>query len=658
MPFPRSTSRTGSRSSVAPLGGSWGRRIRERRWRWRGRSTRRCRAHSSPCCAQPPISPTSSSPRSSIARCSLFSTRPRDRALSSGREAEEMAGERPGRAWIRPLRLGCGLVLYSYLVTHFTNHALGLISLDALATGREWFLALWRNPLGTVLLYGALIVHWLLGLWLIYRRRTLRMPLWEATQIVLGLAVPPLLAAHVVGTRLAYTLYGTDDPYSRLLLAFWVVNPWAGFRQSVLLLIAWAHGCIGLHFWLRLRSWYRRSFPVILSAWVLVPLLAWLGFAEAGRDVAALARQPGFVQRVMVESRAPSAQARARLQEIETLLVRTTWILLAATLLARGGREYLSRRHSTITVSYPDGRHAQVPLGWTVLEASRAAGIPHASVCGGRGRCSTCRIRVTGDPAALPAPSPQEQRVLQRIGAPPTVRLACQLRPVRALAVSPLVDAAAGVGVALARVGARSGEEREIAVLFADLRGFTRLAEHKLPYDVVFFLNRYFEAVGGAITEAGGIANQYTGDGVMALFGLDTDPEEGARQALAAAGEMVRSVAALSKALAADLGESLRLGVGIHTGPAVVGEMGYGETRYLTAVGDTVHVASRLEALTKEYHCDLVVSEQVMARAGVDGRAYPRHELTVRNREAPLRIVVVDDARRLPLAAVTTEGRT
>lgn len=566
--------------------------------------------------------------------------------------------ERPGRAWIRPLRLACGLVLYSYLVTHFTNHAFGLISLDAMASGREWFLALWRNPIGTAVLYGALIVHWLLGLWLIYRRRTLRMPPWEATQIVLGLAVPPLLAAHVVGTRLAYTLFGTDDPYTRLLLSFWVVNPWAGFRQSVLLLVAWTHGCIGLHFWLRLRPWYRRSFPVILSAWVLVPLLAWLGFAEAGRDVAALARQPGFVQRVMAESRVPPAQARARLQEIETLLVRTTWILLAATLLARGGREYLSRRRSTIKVSYPGGRGVQVPLGWTVLDASRAAGIPHASVCGGRGRCSTCRIRVAGDPAALPVQSPQEQRVLQRIGAPPPVRLACQLRPIRDLSVTPLVDASAGAGVALAPMGSRNGEEREIAVLFADLRGFTRLAEHKLPYDVVFFLNRYFEAVGRAIAEAGGIANQYTGDGVMALFGVASGPEQACRQALQASGAMIARVEELGRSLGAELGEPLRLGVGIHTGPAVVGEMGYGETRYLTAVGDTVHVASRLEALTKEYHCDLVVSEKVMTRAGVDAGAHPRHELTVRNREAPLRIVVVDDARRLAVGEVTTGRRT
>jgi adenylate cyclase len=204
---------------------------------------------------------------------------------------------------------------------------------------------------------------------------------------------------------------------------------------------------------------------------------------------------------------------------------------------------------------------------------------------------------------------------------------------------------------------ARHGQEREMVVLFADLRGFTRLAEHKLPYDLVFFLNRYFEAVGGAIAEAGGIANQYTGDGVMALFGVDAGAEAACRQALRAAGAMIARVEDVSRSFGADLGAPLRLGIGIHTGPAVVGEMGYGETRYLTAVGDTVHVASRLEALTKEYECDLVVSEQVMDRAGVQATDYPRHELTVRNRETPLRIVVVADARRIPGLAQAVEGR-
>ena len=558
-----------------------------------------------------------------------------------------MASERSGRAWIRPLRLWCGLVLFTYLLTHFSNHALGLISLEAMATGRVWFLALWRNPLGTTVLYGALLTHWLLGLWLIYRRRTLRMPGWEGAQIVLGLAVPPLLTAHVAGTRLAHTMFGTDDPYMRLVLSLWVLNPWAGFRQSILLVVAWVHGCIGLHFWLRLRPWYRRSFPLVLSSFVLVPVLGWLGFAEAGRDVAALARQPEFVQQVMTNSRMPPPSGRAQLQQIEVMLFRATWVLLAATLLARGAREYLSRRRNLIRIAYPDGKSAVVPLGWTVLEASRSAGIPHASVCGGRGRCSTCRVRVGGDLGSLPPPSPQELRVLQRVAAPPNVRLACQLRPTRDTAVTPLLDATASAGVAHAPMGSRSGEEREIAVLFADLRGFTRLAEHKLPYDVVFFLNRYFEAVGRAIADAGGIANQYTGDGVMALFGVATGPETACRQALRASGAMIGRVQEFGQSFGAELEEPLRLGVGIHVGPAVVGEMGYGNTRYLTAVGDTVHVASRLEALTKEYRCDLVVSEQVISLAGLRDRAGPRHELTVRNREAPLCIVVVDDARSL-----------
>lgn len=557
-----------------------------------------------------------------------------------------MASQGSGRAWIRPLRLWGGLILLTYLLTHFSNHALGLISLDAMAAGRVWFLALWRNPLGTAALYGALLSHWLLGLWLLYRRRTLRMPAWEATQIVLGLAVPPLLTAHVVATRLAYTMFGTDDPYPRVLLSLWLLNPRAGFLQSMLLLIAWMHGCIGLHFWLRLRPWYRRSFPVLLSGFVLVPVLGWLGFAEAGRHVAALASQPGFAQRVMAATGPPPPSGRAQLQEIEAMLFRATWILLAATLLARGTREYVSRKRHLIRVGYPEGRTAVVPLGWTVLEASRATGIPHAAVCGGRSRCSTCRIRVAGDPALLPSPSPQELRVLQRVGAPPNVRLACQLRPARDLEVTPLLEAAVGAGAAHA-MGSRNGEEREIAVLFADLRGFTRLAEHRLPYDVVFFLNRYFEAVGRAIADCGGVANQYTGDGVMALFGVEVGPETACRQALRASGTMIARVQEFSQSYGAELEEPLRLGIGIHTGPAVVGEMGYGATRYLTAVGDTVHVASRLEALTKEYRCDLVVSEQVMTRAGLGETGYPDHELTVRNRETPLRIVVVDDARRL-----------
>lgn len=146
------------------------------------------------------------------------------------------------------------------------------------------------------------------------------------------------------------------------------------------------------------------------------------------------------------------------------------------------------------------------------------------------------------------------------------------------------------------------------------------MAERKLPYDVVYLLNRYFEAVGSAIRDAGGVVNQFTGDGVRALFGVDAAADDACRHAIRGAGTMIASLEALSRSPAAELPAPLRLGIGIHVGPAVVGRMGFAEAAYLTAVGDTVHVAARLE------------------------------ELTLRNRSAPLAIRVIADARRLAAA--------
>src|SRR6185436_17577702 len=423
-------------------------------------------------------------------------------------------------------------------------------------------------------------------------------------------------------------------------------------------LIAWVHGCIGLHFWLRLRSWYARMFPLVLMGFVLLPVLASLGIAMAGREVAALAQEPGFAKRLLAETRSPQGAQRLELQQIRDAVFWTTWALLAITLAARTLRDFVLRS-SRVRVRYFDGTEVMIHRGWSVLDASRHAGIAHASVCGGRGRCSTCRIRVAGDPKLLPPPAPLERRVLARIGASPNVRLACQLRPQSDVLVTPLLPATVRAHAAYAEPGSRSGgQERQIAVLFADLRGFTGIAENRLPYDVVFLLNRYFEAVGSAVALAGGLANQYTGDGVMALFGIEAEPQAACRQALVAAGAMVNRVTELGRALSGEVETTLRIGIGIHTGRVVVGEMGYGETRYLTAVGDAVNTASRLEGATKEYDCELVVSEDVFARAGIDPGDYPRAELSLRNREATLRVLLVNDAQKLAVRVAALNSRS
>lgn len=548
---------------------------------------------------------------------------------------------------VRRTRLFTGLILLTYLATHLLNHGLGLISLGAMEAGRVWFLALWRNPLGTFALYVSLLVHFSLALWSLYQRRHLRIPLWEALQLSLGLTIPLLLSIHFVGTRLTHEWFGVEDSYSLLVLTLWHASPWDGIKQTMLIAIAWLHGCIGFHFWLRLRPWYGRWAPVFFACAILLPVLGLLGFSQAGHEVDNLvARDPNWISELLRKSKVPPRSQREVLYRVDDGIIFIFALTVVLALLARAVR-YLSERRSRIRITYPGGREIQVPRNFSVLEASRYAGIPHASVCGGRGRCSTCRIRVTEGLLSLPSPSAAEQRVLQRVGTPPNVRLACQLRPSRDLAITPLLPADARAGDGYSQPAYLAGQELMIAVLFADLRTFTGIAERKLPYDLVFLLNSYFQAVGEAIVSSGGIVDKFIGDGVMALFGVESGAEQGCRQALNAAKRMVEQVSALSGSLAEELPEPLRIGIGIHCGPAVVGRMGYGATLHLTAIGDTVNVASRLQDSTKEYGCQLVVSEEVVKRSGLNVAELPRHELTVRNRREALAVFVVQDPRQL-----------
>ncbi len=541
---------------------------------------------------------------------------------------------------IRRVRLWSGVVLFVYVGTHLANHALGLVSLEAMEAGRNWFLAAWRSPAGTVALYGSVVAHAGLALWSLYRRRNLRMPRWEAIQIAIGLLIPLLLAEHVIGTRYMFEYFGVEDTYKYVVLVLWELNPAAGARQTLVLLLAWTHGCMGLHFWLRLKPWYASAVPVGYAAALLLPVLALLGFADAGRTVAALG--------AAAQVRLPDAAAVAAAGQA---LTATRWglaLVLGAVLAARLARAAWERRLGVFHVTYPGGRRVRAAPGVTVLEISRGAGIPHASVCGGRGRCSTCRVRVGEGLDGLPTPSRDEQRVLDRVRVAPNVRLACQTRPIHDLEVTPLLPPTATARDGFRRPGYLQGSEQEIAILFADLRAFTRLAENKLPYDVVFLLNRYFRSMGQAIEGAGGRVDKFIGDGIMALFGIASGPENGCREAIAGARAMAAALDELNRALAHDLDEPLRIGIGIHAGPSIVGEMGYGDATGLTAIGDAVNTASRLEALTKDHGCQLIVSERVARRAGIDLAAFERRLIDVRGRREPLTVHVIPDARDLP----------
>jgi adenylate cyclase len=363
----------------------------------------------------------------------------------------------------------------------------------------------------------------------------------------------------------------------------------------------------------------------------------------------AMAKDPAFLTRLQAEH--PHATPPENVAYVAAL---TTWLRLGflmtviGVLAARVMRWQVQRWRGIVRITYPSGRIVEVVPGFSVLEASRLAGIPHASVCGGRGRCSTCRIRIEGDRTRLPPASADERKVLERVGAAPDVRLACQLRPLFDVAVTPLLPPHALASDGFRRPAYLHGMEKEIAILFADIRSFTELSEQKLPYDVVFLLNRYFAEMGHAVERAGGRVDKFIGDGVMALFGLDSGAERGCREALAAAKAMAGRLVDLNRALGPDLKEPLRIGIGIHVGPAIVGEMGYGTAVSVTAIGDSVNTASRLETLTKSFGAQLVVSEELAARAGIDLAEMPRHEIEIRGRVERMRVLAFASALDLP----------
>ena len=178
---------------------------------------------------------------------------------------------------LRQIRLACGLVLFAYLVSHFLNHALGNISMDALATGIQYHIAFWRFPPVAVLFYTAALVHAGLGIWALYQRRQFRWKAIEPLQLVLGLSIPALIISHIAGVRLGQALYGHEKLYPQELYAFWVAAPYRIWLMFAVLLIAWIHGSIGLYFWLRMKAFYKRAAPFLLAAAVLVPTLAMLG---------------------------------------------------------------------------------------------------------------------------------------------------------------------------------------------------------------------------------------------------------------------------------------------------------------------------------------------------------------------------------------------
>ncbi len=542
----------------------------------------------------------------------------------------------------RSVRLTTGLIMFSFATCHLAAHATGLFLLAGIqAVGHGILLAPWRTPVGLSLLLASFLIHLGLGLWALYRRRHLRMPALEAWQLGLGLTIPFLFTPHVLDARVGVALYGLEDSYLRVLYRFWVSEPLPDLpRQLALLVIVWTHGCVGIHKWLRFRPWYRKRLWLARSVALALPALAILGLTNAGWDtILHAATEPGFAAaHGPPAAGTPQALAPAALAKMSARLLTAYVALLALVFLLRALRSLREHRQSRARIDYPNGKTVLAPCGSSILEASRWAGIPHASVCGGRGRCSTCRVRVSRGLENLPPPSALELATLQRIEAPDGVRLACQVRPTSDVSVTPLVSPDRPFEGP--RLSHGVGRELSVTALYVDLRDSTRLVAGRLPFDALFIVDRYIQAATGAMLACEGHIASVAGDGIMSVFGLDAEAGSGARHALSATEAVWRAIDGINEDLAAEIGSPLRVGVGVHSGPSVVGSVGAAPQSSLQFLGDTGNVAARLEGLTKEMGCVAIVSATTVEAAGLSPD-WSRADVDIRGRDGAVPVFLI-----------------
>ena len=547
---------------------------------------------------------------------------------------------------IRRARMYSGLVIFLYVTVHLVNHSTGLISLEAMEGLRQRVSAFNRHIIVTVILYTALLVHALLGFQHLLTRRSFKMSAKDWIQLVTSFILPLALLPHMLASSYAPRFKDTQANYKLVLDG--TLEDGGIYFMGLFVIFVWVHGIIGITSMVKFHPVYQKYKNAFLVISWLLPILAVLGAFTASKELATgIENNKISMEQVYAASNIGKDLEAELMQTSDILMLNYLYVLLAVTLFVFVVHQ-LRKAFRKIKITYPNGKEVRVTKGTSILEASREHRIGHVSMCGGRGRCSTCRVRVMSDLEALPPRNGIERVVAERLSLQDNVRLACQLRPTSSLEVRPLVNAPIE-NLTTEDRESLCGREEEIVVMFVDLRGFTAISEKLLPYDTVYLLNQYFKIAGEAIVQSGGRIDKFIGDGIMALFTDGVGVEENSKNALLAAGKLAEGLKELSSDTTSDFGSDLNFGVGIHAGTSVVGAMGYGENITDTAIGDCVNVASRLEQLTKEEECQLIITSDLYQRSGLPVQASFEKNVTVKGKSEAFQISAFKDASALQI---------
>ena len=259
----------------------------------------------------------------------------------------------------------------------------------------------------------------------------------------------------------------------------------------------------------------------------------------------------------------------------------------------------------------PDNKEIQISPDESILTGSLRNNIAHSSACGGNGKCSTCRVKIISGLENCSTPNEIENKISKKLSFPNDIRLACQTNISGNVKVKRLLldkrDLKSNNQI-LSNKFTSVGNIKNLTVMFCDIRGFTKFSETLSAYDVIFILNRYFSIMREIIIKNGGEVNNYIGDAILAIFGMEENRQQVLR-AVNAAIHMIEAMDEFKKYLYMSYKQDFDIRIGIHYGEVIVGSVGEDKDKKITFIGDTVNIASRIEQINKDSDTRLLVSE-------------------------------------------------
>ena len=246
----------------------------------------------------------------------------------------------------------------------------------------------------------------------------------------------------------------------------------------------------------------------------------------------------------------------------------------------------------------------------SILEISNENKVEHLHVCGGLGKCSTCRVQILDGLENCSERSEKEQIIADKLDFPDDVRLACQTLLSGDASVRKLFKSQSDIKFAQAALQSSGsiGSNKQVAILFADIEDFTPLSERLASFDIMYLLNKYFDFAGNIVMRNGGEINNYIGDAFLAIFGLDGEGDETFR-AVKAGLELQSELKDFANTVEENFDEDFKIRIGIHFGEAIVGMLGCKGTERLSVIGDTVNMAARAESANKEADTTMLITE-------------------------------------------------